>query len=310
MTVVTLPDDSWVRDVGPVPGIEYVTWDLRTPPDRAEEVAVVVPPYTGPSAQLSALSQVPSLDLVQLLTAGYDSALPLVPSGVRLANAAGVHDASTAELAVALTLAALRGLPDFVRAQTRDAGTWLPLHMHPALADKRVLILGYGSIGRAVAARLTPFEVELTAVASRARGGDELVPSVHGVDELPDLLPHADVVIVLVPLSAHTEQLVDADFLAALPDGALLVNVARGKVVDTDALVRATSSGRILAAVDVTDPEPLPPGHALWSSPGVLVTPHVGGGSSAFRPRAVRLLREQISAYAAGRQLRNIVHEG
>ena len=171
--------------------------------------------------------------------------------------------------------------------------------IRPALADKRVLVLGYGSIGRAIAARLTPFEVQVTAVASSARDGDDLVPSVHAVAQLPSLLPQHDVVIVIVPLSPATTRLVDADFLAAMPDGALLVNVARGGVVDTDALVREAASGRLLAALDVTDPEPLPPGHPLWSTPGVLITPHVGGASSAFRPRAVRLVRDQLKAYAA-----------
>ena len=308
MTLVTLPDATWADEVGPITGLEYLPWDLRSEPPRAAEVAVVVPPYMGSTSVLSALASTPNVDLVQLLTAGYESALPLLPPGVRLANAAGVHDASTAELAVALALAALRGLPEFLAAQAE--GAWVSLRIHPALADRRVLILGYGSIGRAVAERLAPFEVELTAVASRPRAGDELVPAVHGVEELPDLLPTADVVVVVVPLTSRTERLVDDAFLAALPDGALLVNVARGKVVDTDALVRATSSGRIRAALDVTDPEPLPPEHPLWSSRGVLVTPHVGGASTAFRPRAVRLLREQLSSYAAGRPLRNLVHGG
>ena len=154
----------------------------------------------------------PSLRAVQLLTAGYDDVLPLLPPGVTLANAAGVHDASTAELAVGLALAALRGVPDMVRAQ--DRARWVPLGGRPALADKRVLILGYGSIGRAVARRLTGFEVTLTAVASRARAGDDLVPRVHGIDELPELLPHHDVVVVIVPLSAATTGLVGREFLA------------------------------------------------------------------------------------------------
>jgi phosphoglycerate dehydrogenase-like enzyme len=149
--------------------------------------------------------------------------------------------------------------------------------------------------------------VQVTAVASRARAGDDLVPSVHGVDELPELLPHHDVVIVIVPLGPRTAGLVDDTFLSAMPDGALLVNVARGGVVDTDALVAHTSRGRLRAALDVTDPEPLPAGHPLWTTPGVLVTPHVGGASTAFLPRAVRLLREQLGAYAAGRPLRNVV---
>jgi phosphoglycerate dehydrogenase-like enzyme len=227
---------------------------------------------------------------------------------VQLANASGVHDASTAELAVTLTLSSLRGIPEFVAAQGRSQ--WLSVDYRPALADKKVLILGYGGIGVAIARRLSGFEATLTAVASRARVGDELVASVHGVDELPSLLPEQDVVIVIVPLSDATAGLVGRDFLASMPDGALLVNVARGKVVDTQALLEATSTGRIRAALDVTDPEPLPADHPLWQVPGVLISPHVGGASSAFVPRAVDLLRSQIRAYASGRPLRNVVHAG
>jgi phosphoglycerate dehydrogenase-like enzyme len=307
MTLVTLPDQSWVDAVGSIPGLELAVWDLAGPHDRAGEVRVVVPPYIGAGPRLPVLRSLPSLDLVQLLTAGFDGVREHLPPGARLANAAGVHDASTAELAVALTLASLRNIPDFVAAQRDER--WLPISsLHPALADKRVLVLGYGSIGRAIASRLTPFEVTLTAVASRARAGDALVPAVHGVDELPDLLPVQDVVIVVVPLGARTAGLVDDAFLAAMPDGALLVNVARGGVVDTEALLRHAASGRIRAALDVTDPEPLPSGHPLWSAPGVLISPHVGGASTAFLPRATRLLQEQLGAYAAGRPLRNVVH--
>lgn len=305
MTLVTLPGPEWVEAVGPISGIELAVWELDGPPARADDVTVVVPPYLGGGARIPALSHTPNVDLVQLLTAGYEDVLARLPEGVRLANATGVHDASTAELAVALMLASLRGFPDMAAAQAQRR--WLPTTIRPALADRRVLILGYGSIGRAVAARLAPFEVTMTAVASRPRPGDELVPSVHGVDELPDLLPAHDVVVVIVPLGPGTAGLVGERFLAAMPDGALLVNVARGGVVDTEALLRHTSSGRLHAALDVTDPEPLPAEHPLWSSPGVLITPHVGGASTAFMPRAVRLLQEQLGAYAGGRPLRNLV---
>jgi phosphoglycerate dehydrogenase-like enzyme len=305
MRVVTLPGPEWVDAVGAVPGLELAVWDMSEAPERAEEVRVVVPPYMGADRVIHRLADVPGLELVQLLTAGYENVLHALPQGVRLANAAGVHDASTAELAVALSLASLRDFPDFFAAQQNR--TWLPTTFHGALADKQVLVLGYGSIGRAIAARLTAFEVQVTAVASRARAGDDLVRSVHGVDELPELLPRHDVVIVVVPLSERTAQLVDDAFLAAMPDGSLLVNVARGGVVDTDALVKHARAGRVRAALDVTDPEPLPPDHPLWSTPGVIITPHVGGASSAFMPRAARLLREQLGAYAAGRPLRNVV---
>ena len=306
MTLVTLPGQEWVDRVGTISGLDLAVWDMSGPPPRPDEVRVVIPPYIGGGEVIHRLSQVPSVELVQLLTAGYETVQAALPEGARLANAAGVHDASTAELAVALCLASLRSFPDFFAAQQDRA--WLPTtSFHEALADKRVLVLGYGSIGRAIAARLTPFEVKVTAVASRARAGDELVPSVHGVDELPALLPAHDVVVVVVPLGPATVGLVDDAFLAAMPDGALLVNVARGGVVETSALVRHASAGRIRAALDVTDPEPLPADHPLWTIPGVLITPHVGGASTAFVPRAVRLLQDQLGAYAAGRPLLNLV---
>jgi phosphoglycerate dehydrogenase-like enzyme len=306
MPVVSLPDTEWIEMVGPVAGVEAVPWDIVAEPPRRDEIELVVPPYIGDRAALKRLAMLPSLRAVQLLTAGYDDVLPMVPPGVVLANAAGVHDASTAELAVGLMLASLRGFPQMVRAQ--EQGRWVPVGGRPALADKRVLILGYGSIGRAVARRLIGFEVSLTAVASRARGGDDLVERVHGIDELPELLPQHDVVVTIVPLNDATTGLVDRDFLAAMPDGALLVNVARGRVVDTDALVEATATGRIMAGLDVTDPEPLPDGHPLWRSPGVFITPHVGGDTSAFSPRAARLVREQLTALVQGRPLRNVVN--
>jgi phosphoglycerate dehydrogenase-like enzyme len=307
MLVISLPDREWIDRVGPVGGVEMVPWDLAGEPPRRDEIVLAVPPYLS-ATRWQLLEQLPALRVVQLLTAGYETVLPLLPAGVLLANAAGVHDASTAELAVTLTLSSLRGIPEFVVAQERSQ--WLPTTFRPSLADKKVLILGYGGIGVAIARRLSGFEAVLTAVASRARGGDELVACVHGVDELPVLLPEHDVVIVIVPLSEATAGLVDRGFLASMRDGALLVNVSRGGVVDTQALVEASGSGRVRAALDVTEPEPLPADHPLWTTPGVLISPHVGGASSAFEPRAVALVREQISALVGGRPLLHIVNAG
>ncbi len=301
MVTVSVPDADWAARVEGVEGIEVVVDDLRSPGARTR-VEVAVPPYLR-SWDATLMAGMPSLRLVQLLTAGYETVLPHVPEGVRLANAAGVHDASTSELAVALALAALREVPRFVRAQ--DEGRWLRSVIYPSLADKRVLVVGYGAIGRAVAARMAPFEVRLTAVASRARAGDDLVGPVHGVDELPRLLPEQDVVVVIVPLSPSTERLVDDAFLSRMPDGSVLVNVARGRVADTDALLR--HAGRLTLALDVTDPEPLPADHPLWHAPGVLISPHVGGSTTAFIPRAERLLREQLERYVAGEDLVNVV---
>ena len=303
--LVTLPDQSWIDGLGPVEGLEIVPWDLHATPARADEVEVVVPPYLDAAVDFAHLAALPALSVVQLLTAGYESVAPHVPEGVRLCNAAGVHDASTAELAVALTLASLRGIPEFVVAQQRS--TWLRTRLWPALADRKVLVVGYGKVGRAIVQRLLPFEVQVAVVASRPRPGDDLVTTVHGIDELPQLLPTADVVILIVPLMGSTIGLAGAAFLAAMPDGSLLVNVARGKVVDTTALLAETRSGRLRAALDVTDPEPLPADHPLWQVPGVLIAPHVGGASSAFRPRALRLVRAQLETYAAGAPLANVV---
>jgi len=305
MALVTMPDASWVADTGEIPGLEMVTWDIHEPHPRADEVAVVVPPYLDPHQRLDLLGTLPRLELVQLLTAGYDNVTPHLPRGVTLCSGGGIHDASTAELALTLILASIRGIPDFVRAQDRHH--WIPTRIWPALADRRVLVVGYGKVGRAIAVRLLSFETTVTAVASRARGGDELVETVHGIDELPALLPEQDVVVVITPLTDATAGLVDAGFLAAMKDGALLVNVARGKVADTDALLAEAASGRLRVAVDVTDPEPLPADHPLWSTPNVLVSPHVGGASTAFRPRALALVRRQLAAYAEGRALESVV---
>ena len=299
--LATVPEDRW-RDLWPdgAAPVQVDRWELDGPaPDGAR---LVVLPYMGGTRGLDRLTEVARLEVVQTLTAGYEHVLPFVPGGVTLCTAAGVHDASTAELAVGLAIAALRGLADFARAA--NTGTWLAMP-RPSLADRRVLLIGAGQVGSAIAARLAPFEVELTRVASRAR--EDGSGHVHGIDEVEALLPRHDVVILAVPLSPVSRGLVNASFLAAMPDGALLVNVARGQVVDTDALVAEVSSGRLLAALDVTDPEPLPPGHPLWTAPGVLISPHVGGNSSAFEPRAKALLRDQFQRFAAGVPLRNVV---
>lgn len=301
--VVSFPDAGWLRDVGPVDGVTSVLWDPSSDPP-AEDVEVYLAPYMARPEQVAVVAQKPSVRLVQLLSAGYDSVLPVLPDGVALANAAGVHDASTAELTLGLILAAQRGIDDAARAM--PAGEWpRQRDFRPSLADRRVLIIGYGSVGRAIARRLNPFEVSLTAVASRPRSGDDLVPAVHGIDDLPDLLPEHDVVVVVVPLTESTRGLVDDSFLSALAHDSLVVNVARGQVADTDALLR--HAGRLRLALDVTDPEPLPQDHPLWTVPGVLITPHVGGVSTAFRPRAVRMLREQLGRLARGEEPMNVV---
>jgi phosphoglycerate dehydrogenase-like enzyme len=253
-------------------------------------------------AALAPIASMASLRVLQTLTAGYDDVLRRVPPGVVLCNAAGVHDASTAELAVTLMLASTSGVPEFVRAA--DAHTWASTRRR-ALADRRVLVVGYGGVGTAVERRLAGFEVDVVRVAARAR--DEAGVHVHGVDELPALLPTADVVVLCLPLTEATRGMVDAAFLARMRDGALLVNVARGAIVDTEALLAELRSGRIAAALDVTDPEPLPADHPLWDTPGLLLTPHIGGNSTAFPPRAHRLVVEQLRRFAADEPLLGVV---
>lgn len=309
-TDVWLPVDPAGIDGLPA-GFRYVHWDGEPefPADPARCAFYTAPYLKSAETCLRPLSGMTDLKVVQTLTAGVEHMLPAVPrlpAGTRLCNARGLHDASTAELALTLTLAALRGVPDFVRGQ--DAGEWRQ-EFRQSLADKSVLIVGYGSIGSAIEDRLTPFEC--ARVARMARTARETVRGpVHPPAELANLLPDADVVILATPLTEETSGLVGTDFLARMKDGALLVNVARGAVVDTEALLAELESGRLLAALDVTDPEPLPADHPLWHAPGVLVTPHVGGPSSAFLPRAQRLLRDQLTRFAAGEALRNVVATG
>jgi len=283
--------------------VDCFTGDGAELPASVAEVELVVLPYMRPGGA-RVLTGLPSLRTVQTLTAGVDDVLPHLDPHITLCNAAGVHDASTAELALALILASGRHLDVYARQQER--GEWAPVP-GTALADLRVLILGYGRIGQAIEARLQTFEVaSVTRVARRARAE----PEVHSQDRLLDLLPHADVLVVIAPLTPETEGIVDAAALARLPDRALVVNVARGKLVDTAALLAETSSGRLRAALDVTDPEPLPADHPLWRVPDVLISPHVGGASSAFAPRADRLIKAQLGRLASGEPLQNVVRAG
>jgi phosphoglycerate dehydrogenase-like enzyme len=297
--LVWLPFET--EKLGTVPdGLRYETvrLDGQDVPDSVDEVELYVPAYDVGSRQGPLLRRMPRLRVVQTLSAGVDNIRDEVPDGVLLCNGRGIHNASTAELALTLTLASLRGVPGFVDAQ--HEGRWTQ-GWRPSLADSTVLIVGYGAIGADIERRLLPFEVEVLRVARTARDG------VHSLADLPDLLPRADVVILVVPVTSETRGLVDASFLGRMREGALLVNVARGPVVVTDDLLAALQDGRVHAALDVTDPEPLPPGHPLWSAPHLLITPHVGGATSAMWPRAYRLVREQLERFAAGEQLVNVM---
>jgi phosphoglycerate dehydrogenase-like enzyme len=289
-------------------GPNYLFWDGGEdfPADPGACAFYAVPYMKSSEVGLRPLPEMGSVQVVQTLSAGIDHVQPglkYLRPGVQLCNARGVHEASTGELTLALVLASLRGIPDFVRAQ--DKGEWGG-GFHPALADRSVLIVGYGSIGSAIEDRLTPFELARVARVARSARTTARGP-VHPLAELPALLPEADVVIVSTPLNATTRHLVDAEFLARMKDGALLVNVARGPVVDTKALLAELESGRITAALDVTDPEPLPQGHPLWHAPGVLISPHVGGPTSAFLPRAKRLVVDQLGRFVNRQPLRNVI---
>jgi phosphoglycerate dehydrogenase-like enzyme len=287
-------------------GARVVLWDMAGPPDGVvdpAEVDVVVVPNYGTSASLLArVAALPNLRVLQLPSAGYEHALRHVPPGVLLCNGRGVHDAGTAELALALVLAAQRGVDDSVRAMAE--GRWDPKY-RSSLADRRVMVLGYGAIGAAVGRRLEAFEADVVRVARTAR--ETAAGRVHAVAEMPALLPDVEILICVLPLDDTTAHLVDAAVLAALPDGALVVNVGRGRVVDTEALLAELTAGRLRAALDVTDPEPLPADHPLWHAPNTIVTPHVGGYTNATTPRLVALLRRQLEALAAGRGPVNVV---
>jgi phosphoglycerate dehydrogenase-like enzyme len=292
---------SLIGELPPETTLEVFAGDVTGVPSDPATVEFWSPPFLSTGETSAMLEKMPRLRVVQLLSAGADAWVGRVPGGVTLCDARGVHDSATSEWVVAAMLAHLRNFPAFIRAQQRREWAYGPTD---ELAGKRVLIVGAGSIGAAIVRRLEPFEVSLTLVARNARDG------VHGVDELPRLLPLADVVVLVVPLTPATAGLVDAEFLAAMPDGALLVNAARGPVVDTDALTAELATGRIAAAVDVTRPEPLPADHPLWGLPNLLLTPHVGGSVSGLLPRAYRLIGEQVRRLSAGQPLENVVTNG
>ncbi len=282
----------------PDTSVQVVVPDGSALPASAADVEFYVPPFFPRPEAVEAMARLPRLRVVQTLTAGFDLVRPHVPAGAVLCNARGVHDASTAELLVAMILASVRQLPFFAAEQA--AGRW-SFRFTGCLAGKTVLIVGYGSIGKAVEARLAGFDVNLQKVARSARDG------VSPVRELPDLLPQADVVMLLAPVTAETTGMADAAFLARMKDGALLVNGARGSLVRTDDLVTELRTGRISAALDVTDPEPLPPGHPLWSLPNVLITPHVGATTPVSSKNAMSFVRAQAERYLNGEPLANVI---
>jgi phosphoglycerate dehydrogenase-like enzyme len=300
VTTVCLPDDRWRQLLVELPvGVTAVTWDgTGAAPDGLRDVEFLVPPYGSGAFDATQLAGMPKLQVIQLLSAGAEPWLSVRPPGVTLCNARGVHGASTAELAVAGMSSVLRELPAMYAAQRE--GRWAPRDTD-ALVEKRVLVLGAGDIGSRIATAVVAFGAQATTVARTARDG------VHSMTELPALLPEHDVVAVAVPHTDETHHLVDAAFLAALPDGALVVNVARGAIVDTAALLAELTAGRLHAFLDVTDPEPLPPDHPLWDAPNLLLTPHVGGGTREWQRRGHQLVRDQLVRHVRGDALQNVV---
>lgn len=242
------------------------------------------------------LGELPALEVVQTLSAGVDWLEGRVGGGVTVCSARGARDTPVAEWVVGVLLAWTLGLWRYAGDQAQRR--WEPREVDE-LAGKRVLIDGMGSIGAAVHERLEALGCEVVGVGRRAHDG------VRAASELPSLLPQADAVVVLTPLTEETRGLVDAEFLASMRDGALLVNAARGQVVVTDALLAELRSRRLWAALDVTDPEPLPSDHPLWGAPQLLLTPHVAGDSPQAQERAERFAGEQLARWAAGEELLN-----
>jgi phosphoglycerate dehydrogenase-like enzyme len=299
---VLVPHEAGIAALADVPGVRAIRYRPDAPmPPEADSAEVLVAPFLATGEVVAALRRLPKLRLVQLLTAGAEAWIGQLPGGVALSDCRGAHGGATAEWIVATLLATYRHLPRFAMAQAE--GRW-DYHTTEELAGKRVLIIGAGDVAEETLGRLTPFDVTTTLVGRRARDG------VHAIAEVAELLPRHDACVVVVPLTDATRGLVDAAFLAAMPDGAVLVNAARGPVLDTDALLAELTSGRLRAALDVTDPEPSPAGHPLWSAPGLLLTPHVGGSVPLATDRAFRVAAEQIRQYARGNTPSNLVQDG
>ena len=276
---------------------------INTPIETSDlsEITFYVPTYMGGRAALELTKKMKNLKVLQMPNAGYDDAIEYVREGITLCNGKSIHDDSTAELAVGLTIASLRGFPDFVRNQDKSA--WVHVK-NQSINDKKIGIIGFGSIGSTIAKMLSGFSVEIIPFTQSGR--DNTI----AISNLDKHLPTLDVVILILPLTAESKHLFNAQRLSLMKAGSLLVNVARGPIVDTDALVKELNSGRITAALDVTDPEPLPSDHPLWKAKSVLISPHVGGNTSAFEKRARRLIESQLQLLAEGKSLNNVIVAG
>jgi phosphoglycerate dehydrogenase-like enzyme len=289
--------------------LTYYYWDgvADFPSDPEDVRFLVLPPVPGEEQKIldRLLPGIERLEVLQVLSSGHDALEPylgLLPPGARVATARGVHSENTAELAATLLLAATRGLDHFFRRQS--ARQWQPRRF-PTLSGSNVLVVGQGAVGTAVAARLAPFGCRVVRVARTARDGMD--GRVHAVAELHELLPGADAMVLCVPLTDDTRDLMNASRLALMKDGAVLVNVGRGELVDAQALVREVEHGRLRAALDVTAPEPLPPDHPLWDLPGVMITPHIGAFTHAFTRTSLDFILRQLRDYARGETPANVL---
>jgi phosphoglycerate dehydrogenase-like enzyme len=288
--------------------------------DHDVEIEVWIPdPYS--TKAIRAWPRLHGVKLVLAMMAGTEWIPGTVGPHVTICNAHGAHNISTAEWTLSAILTMLKYFPLYLDIQR--SGIWrrrIEASTHyakitgevlavypPVLAEeltgKTVLLVGYGAIGKEIERMLAPFAVEMIRVARSARTG----PEVHAVSELDNLLPRAEVVVLILPSTAESRGLIGKRQLGLLRQGALLVNAARGPIVDTDALVEALNSGRIRAALDVTDPEPLPDGHPLWNCPNLLLTPHIGGSTPQFAPRSLRTVADELRRYMKGEPLRNVV---
>ncbi|HKN55656.1 MAG TPA: NAD(P)-dependent oxidoreductase [Amycolatopsis sp.] len=294
---VLVPDDEGLDVLAEVPRVLPVRYQWGDPaPPEALKAEVLIPGRHPAGEELWRI--LPNLKLIQLLSAGAEDWVGKVPDGVLLSTCRGAHGGSTAEWVVAVLLSMYRRLDFFAAAQREQR--W-DRQSADTLQGKRVLIVGAGDLGQHLRRRLIPFDARCTMVGMTAREG------VHGVGELPGLLGLHDIVVLTVPLTSRTRGMVDAAFLAEMRDGAVLVNAARGQVVATEALLAELNAGRLRAALDVTDPEPPPPGHPLWTAPGLMLTPHVGGAVRGARARSYAVAAAEIARYAGGELPDNLV---
>lgn len=296
---VLIPDDLELKALGTSTDIDAVRYQPGAAwPAEHQDATVVVVGFENAAAIGTRFGELAGLRLVQTLNAGYEQWLPHLPDGVMLSNGRGAHGGSSAEWVVAALLAIYRDLALFRDHQTR--GVWRPQDTE-TLIGKRVVILGAGDLAVNLASRLAPFDTDVTLFGRQAR------PGVLAMDDVAEVLPSADAVVVMLPENPSTHHVIDARFLAKLHDGAVVVNAGRGGAVDTAALLAELCSGRLRAALDVTDPEPLPPGHPLWSAPGLLLTPHVAGSTDGGWERAAAVALHQINTYSAGGLPPNLV---